>query len=78
MGDEVILDFDIIDGWYDELKRMNEGKRGAAYDYPDSFVQLLATSMLVPNITSMLFLSSWFHCVRCGKSNREDLIRSNN
>ena len=38
---EVILDFDVIDGWYDELERMNEGKRGAAYGYPDSFVQLL-------------------------------------
>ena len=38
---EVILDFDIIDGWYGELERMNQGKRGAAYDYPDSFVQLL-------------------------------------
>jgi hypothetical protein len=33
---------DIIDGWYGELERMNQGKRGAAYDYPDSFVQLLA------------------------------------
>jgi hypothetical protein len=37
---EVILDFHVIDGWYDELERMNQGKRGAAYDYPDSFVQL--------------------------------------
>ena len=38
---EVILDFDIIDGWYFELERMNEGKRGATYGYPNSFVQLL-------------------------------------
>ena len=38
---EIILDFGIIDGWYDELGRMNQGKRGAAYGYPDSFVQLL-------------------------------------
>ena len=36
---EVILDFDIIDGWYVELERMNEGKRGATYG--NSFVQLL-------------------------------------
>ena len=36
---EIILDFGIIDGWYDELERMNQGKRGAAYGYPDSFVQ---------------------------------------
>ena len=39
--DEVILDFGIIHGWYDELKRMNKGKRGGAYGCPDSFVQLL-------------------------------------
>jgi len=38
---EVILDFDIIDSWYVELGRMNEGKRGATYGYPNSFVQLL-------------------------------------
>jgi Transposase DDE domain len=38
---EVILDFHIIDGWYVELERMNEGKRGATYGYPNSFVQLL-------------------------------------
>ena len=25
---EIILDFGIIDGWYDELERMNQGKRG--------------------------------------------------
>jgi len=33
---EVILDFDIIDGLYVEFERMNEGKRGATYDYPNS------------------------------------------
>jgi len=38
---EAILDFDIIDGWYVELKRMNKGNRGATYGYPNSFVQLL-------------------------------------
>jgi hypothetical protein len=30
-----------LDGWYVELERMNEGKRGATYGYPNSFVQLL-------------------------------------
>jgi Transposase DDE domain len=34
---EVILDFDVVDGWYAELEKMNEGKKG----YPDSFIQLL-------------------------------------
>ena len=40
-GVKLFLDFDIIDGWYVELERMNEGKRGATYGYPNSFVQLL-------------------------------------
>ena len=38
---EVMLDFDTIDGWENELERMNDGKKGAQYHYPDSFVQLL-------------------------------------
>ena len=38
---EIILDFGIIDGWYDDLERMNQGNRRATYGYPDSFVQLL-------------------------------------
>jgi hypothetical protein len=38
---QVILDFDVIDSWYSELDRMNNGKRGAQYHYPDSFIQLL-------------------------------------
>ena len=38
---EVILDFDVIDSWYTELDSMNDGKRGAQYHYPDSFIQLL-------------------------------------
>ncbi|MGA7369117.1 MAG: hypothetical protein WBX01_08305 [Nitrososphaeraceae archaeon] len=31
---EVILDFDVIDGWYSELDSMNNGRRGAQYHYP--------------------------------------------
>lgn len=38
---EVMLDFDVIDGWQDELEKMNEGKEGASFRYPHSFVQLL-------------------------------------
>ena len=40
-GGEIILDFDVIDNWNNELKNMNEGKEGASYVYPDTFVQLL-------------------------------------
>lgn len=36
-----MLDFDVIDGWQDELERMNEGKEGASFRYPESFIQLL-------------------------------------
>lgn len=38
---EILLDFDVIDNWHSELNGMNEGKEGAAYRYPNSFVQLL-------------------------------------
>jgi hypothetical protein len=35
------LDFDVLDGWDNELSQMNHGKVGEPYDYPDSFMQLL-------------------------------------
>jgi Transposase DDE domain len=38
---EIVLDFDVINNWHNELNGMNQGKEGAAYRYPDSFVQLL-------------------------------------
>ena len=38
---EVVLDFDVIDSWHNELDKMNDGKEGAFYRYPNSFVQLL-------------------------------------
>src|SRR6476469_9620569 len=38
---QVLLDFDVLDGWDHELSQMNEGKVGEPYDYPDSFIQLL-------------------------------------
>jgi len=28
---QVILNFDVLDSWYSELERMNDGKRGAQY-----------------------------------------------
>jgi hypothetical protein len=32
---EVVLDFDVIYNWNNELDNMNEGKEGASYVYPD-------------------------------------------
>jgi len=40
-GEILLLDFDVIDNWHSDLDGMNECKEGAAYKYPDSFVQLL-------------------------------------
>ena len=40
---QVLLDFDVLDGWDHELSQMNLGKVGEPYNYyPDSFMQLLA------------------------------------
>ena len=38
----ILLDLDFVAGWSRELKVMNEGKEGARYRYPESFVKLLA------------------------------------
>ena len=38
----ILLDLDFVADWYRELKAMNEGKEGARYRYPESFVKLLA------------------------------------
>ena len=38
---EILLDFDVIDNWYSELEKMNEGKEGRKFVYPDSFIKLL-------------------------------------
>ena len=33
--------FDVIDNWDTELEKMNEGKEGKKFVYPDSFIKLL-------------------------------------
>ena len=38
---EVLLDFDVIDNWHTELEKMNQGKEGRKFVYPDSFIKLL-------------------------------------
>ena len=38
---EVLLDFDVIDNWDSELEKMNQGKEGRKFVYPDSFIKLL-------------------------------------
>ncbi|MGE5634844.1 MAG: IS5/IS1182 family transposase, partial [Deltaproteobacteria bacterium] len=31
---EVLLDFDVIDNWHIELEKMNQGKKGRKFVYP--------------------------------------------
>ena len=39
---EILLDFDVIDNWNSELEKMNQGKEGRKFVYPNSFIKLLA------------------------------------
>ena len=42
---EILLDFDMLGEWEDELKKMNqskEGKKGARFRYPEPYMRLLA------------------------------------
>jgi hypothetical protein len=38
---EILLDFDVIDNWNSELEKMNKGKEGRKFVYPDSLIKLL-------------------------------------
>ena len=38
---EILLDFDVIDNWDSELEKMNQGKEGRKFIYPESFIKLL-------------------------------------
>lgn len=38
---ELLLDLEFVKGWSGELSRMNEGKEGARFRYPDSLIRLL-------------------------------------
>ena len=38
---EILLGFDVIDNWDEELKEMNKDKVGEPFHYPDTFVLLL-------------------------------------
>ena len=38
---EILLDFDVIDNWDNELEGMNKGKEDRKFVYPDSFIKLL-------------------------------------
>jgi len=44
---EILLDFSTLETWNHEVKRMNVGKRGAPYTYPESLITVLATLRLL-------------------------------
>lgn len=39
---EFLFDFDFVKSWDKELQQMNYGKRGAQFQFPDSFIEWLA------------------------------------
>ena len=39
---EILLGMGFVAGWSNDLKAMNEGKEGARFRYPESFIKLLA------------------------------------
>ena len=41
MRGDFILDLSFVDNWMDDLKKMNEGKRGSPFLFPDSFMRWL-------------------------------------
>lgn len=65
---QVMLDFDVIDRW-EELEKMNDGKVGEPYHYPESFIQLLgymrAYFYIVVLPTGLLSFTNPF-CTKCG------------
>ncbi len=40
---EILFSTEFIENWKKELNSMNERKRGHPYEYPDSFMQFLAS-----------------------------------
>jgi len=39
---EFLLPIDMFDNWYEELDKMNDGKKGRPYEFPESFIKIQA------------------------------------
>jgi len=37
-----LLPIDMFDSWYEELDKMNDGKKGRPYEFPESFIKIQA------------------------------------
>jgi len=44
---EILLDLSVLDGWGREVERMNTGRRGRPFIYPESLIRLLASMRLL-------------------------------
>jgi len=42
MRGEFLLPIDMFDSWYEELDKMNEGRKGRPYEFPESFIKTQA------------------------------------
>jgi hypothetical protein len=38
---QVLIDFDVLDRWNEELSQINHAKIGESFDYPNSFIEIL-------------------------------------
>ncbi|MFP3131334.1 MAG: hypothetical protein RXR51_07140 [Nitrososphaeria archaeon] len=37
-----MLPIDMFENWYEELDKINEGKKGRSYEFPESFIKIQA------------------------------------
>ncbi len=42
---EILLGFDVIDNWHTELQKMNKGKVGEPFHYPNTFLLFFCQKM---------------------------------
>jgi len=42
MRGEFLLPIDMFDSWYEELDKMNDGRKGRPYEFPESFIKTQA------------------------------------
>jgi hypothetical protein len=62
---EIMLDFDVIDGWQDELEEMNEGKEGALHPRLQHPLQAYVKSFQFVHNSSTLSREERFMRILC-------------
>lgn len=71
---ELLFDTDFLATWRSELEKMNKGKEGARFAYPDSFLNMLATihAYLLPYRQLEAFVRVFSHHVKELRGNVPD------